>query len=82
MPIKWLEIGWGGSKIQELKFDNIFLTDESPVNKENSILGIKVQNQMFMNSIKFYRRFSWIYGGFDCKKKNVFKSIWALLGRN
>ena len=39
MPIKWLEIGWGSSKIQELKFDSIFFTDESPVNKENSILG-------------------------------------------
>jgi len=35
MPIKWLEIGWGGSQIQELKFNNIFLTDESPVDKEN-----------------------------------------------
>jgi hypothetical protein len=69
MPIKWLEIGWGGSKIQELKFDSIFLTDESPVAKKNSILRKKVQNQMFMDSIKFYWRFNWIYGGFDCKKK-------------
>jgi hypothetical protein len=25
-----LEIGWGGSKIQKLKFDNIFLTDKEP----------------------------------------------------
>jgi hypothetical protein len=41
MPIKLLEIGWGGSKIQELKFDNIFLTDESPVTKKNSILRKK-----------------------------------------
>jgi hypothetical protein len=31
------KIGWGGSKIQRLKFDSILLTDESPVNKENSI---------------------------------------------
>jgi hypothetical protein len=54
MPIKWLEIGWGGSKIQELKFNSIFLTDESHVDKKNSIWGRKVQNQMFMNSIKFY----------------------------
>jgi hypothetical protein len=23
---------------------------------------------MFMDSIKFYWRFNWIYGGFDCKK--------------
>jgi hypothetical protein len=69
MPIKWLEIGWGGSKIQELKFDSIFLTDESHVDKKNSIWGRKIQNQMFMNSIKFYWRFNWIYGGFDYKKK-------------
>jgi hypothetical protein len=68
VPIKWLEIGWGGSKIQELKFDIIFLTGESPVDKKNSILGRKIQNQMFMDSIKFYLRFNWIYGGFDCKK--------------
>jgi len=35
---KKAKIGWGGSKIQELKFDSIFLTGESPVDKENSIL--------------------------------------------
>jgi hypothetical protein len=23
---------------------------------------------MFMDSIKFYPRFNWIYRGFDCKK--------------
>jgi hypothetical protein len=28
------KIGWGGSKIQRLKFDGILLTDESPVDKE------------------------------------------------
>jgi hypothetical protein len=32
-----------------------------------------VQNQMFMDSIKFYWRFNWIYGGFD-RKKNWFLS--------
>jgi hypothetical protein len=68
MPIKWLEIGWEGSKIQELKFDSISLIDESLVDKENSILRKHIQNQMFTNSIKFYLRFNWIYGGFDCKK--------------
>jgi hypothetical protein len=68
VPIKWLEIGWRGSKIQELKFDIIFLTGESLVDKKNSILGRKIQNQIFMDSIKFYLRFNWIYGGFDCKK--------------
>jgi hypothetical protein len=48
------KIGWGGLKIQRLKFDGISLTDESPVDEENSIWGRKVQNQMFMDSIKFY----------------------------
>jgi hypothetical protein len=67
-PIKWLEIGWESSKIQELKFDSIFLTHDSRVDKENSMWGRKVQNQMFMDSIKFYLRYNWIYGGFDCKK--------------
>jgi hypothetical protein len=52
-----------------LKFDSIFLTGESPVNKENSIWGRKVQNQMFTDPIKSYLRFNWIYGVFDCKKK-------------
>ena len=61
--IKWLGIGWGGSEIQELKFDS-----KNPVDKENSIWWRKIQNQMFMDSIKFYPRFKWIYRGFDCKK--------------
>jgi hypothetical protein len=34
---KWSKIGWGGLKIQRLKFDSILLTGESPVDKENSI---------------------------------------------
>jgi hypothetical protein len=34
---KWLKIGYGGSKIQRLKFDSILLTDESHVDKQNSI---------------------------------------------
>jgi hypothetical protein len=71
MPIKWLEIGWGGLKIQELKFDSILLTNESLVDKENSIWGRKAQNQMFMNLIKFYWRFNWIYGRFDWKEIKV-----------
>jgi hypothetical protein len=49
-----------------LKFDGIFFTGESPVDKENSIWGRKVQNQIFMDSIKSYLRFNWIYGVFDC----------------
>jgi len=55
-------------KCKRLKFDSIFLTDESLVDKENSIWGRKVQNQMFMDSIKSYLRFNWIYGVFDYKK--------------
>jgi hypothetical protein len=39
-------------KIWRLKFDSISLTDESPTDKENSIWGRNVQNQMFMDSIK------------------------------
>jgi len=40
-------------KCKRLKFDS-----ESPVDKENSILERKVQNQMFMDSFKFYLRFN------------------------
>jgi hypothetical protein len=54
MPKQWPKIGWESSKIQGLTFDNILLTDDSSVGKENSIWGRKVQNQMFMDSIKFY----------------------------
>jgi len=48
------KIGWGGLKIQRLKFDSILLTDVSPVDKENSIGERKVHDQIFMDSIKFY----------------------------
>jgi len=34
---KWLKIGWGGSKIQILKFDSIFSTNENFVGRENLI---------------------------------------------
>jgi hypothetical protein len=40
--------------------------------------GRKVQNQMFMDLIKFYLRFNWIYGGFGYKK-NWFLSQFKLL---
>jgi hypothetical protein len=79
MSIKWLEISWGGSKIQELKFDSIFLTDESPVDKKNLIWGRKVQNQRFMHSIKFYQGFNWVYGGFDWKKNWVLSQFRLLV---
>jgi hypothetical protein len=51
---KLLKSGWGGLKLQKLKFDGISLTDESPVDEENLIWERKVQNQMFMYSFKFY----------------------------
>jgi len=67
---------WGGLKIQRLKFDSILLTNDSPVDEENSIWGRKIQNQMFMGSIKCYWRFNWIYGEFDCKKID----FWSYFG--
>jgi hypothetical protein len=65
-----------------LKFDGIVLTDEGPIDKENSIWERKVHNHMYKDSIKFYWMFNWIYGGYDCKETLFFKSFWALIGRN
>jgi len=46
-------------KYEMVKFNSIFFTDKSPVDKENSIFEKKyIQNQMFMDSIKFYLRFN------------------------
>jgi hypothetical protein len=46
-------------KCKRLKFDSLSLTEESPIDKKNSILKKKhIQNQMFMDSIKFYLRFN------------------------
>ena len=53
--------------MQRLKLASISLTNESPVDKENLIFKKYIQNQMFMDSIKFYWGFNWIYGGFDWK---------------
>ena len=61
-------------KCKRLKFES-----GSPVDKENSIWGRKVQNQIFMDSIKFYPRFNWIYGGFDCKKIDLLSQFRLLL---
>jgi hypothetical protein len=75
----WKMIEIGDSKIQELKFwQYIFYWWES-WDKENSIWERKVQNQMFMDSIKFYPRFNWIYGGFDCKKIDFLSQFRLLL---
>ena len=60
---------WGGSKMQRLKFNSISLTDESLVNKKKLNLKKHIQNQMFVDSIKFYLKFNWINEGFDYKKK-------------
>jgi len=54
--------------MQRLKFNSILLTNESHVDKKNSIFKKYIQNQMFMDSIKFYWGFNRIYGGFDWKK--------------
>ena len=34
---------------------------------------------MFMDWIKFYPRFNWIYGGFDCKKIDLLSQFRLLL---
>jgi len=45
-------------KYKMVKFDSIFFTDESLVDKKNLIFEKYIQNQMFMDSIKFYLRFN------------------------
>ena len=57
--------------MQGVKFYSIYLTEESPVGRENLIWREKGQNLMFMDSIGFYWRFIWIYRGFDCKENWV-----------
>jgi len=52
-----------------------FFIDEGSIDKENSFWGRKIQNQMFKDPIKFYWRFNWIYGGFDCKKNYIFSQF-------
>jgi hypothetical protein len=51
---------------------------KSPVDKENWIWRRKVQKQIYIDSIKFYWRFNWIYEGFDCKK-NWLKKLKTLI---
>jgi hypothetical protein len=72
MPKNYQKLVEEVQKCKRLKFNSISLTDESTIDKENSILKKYIQNQMFMDSIKFYLRFNWIYRGFDCNK------IWFL----
>jgi len=58
-------------KVKKYKDWNLivyFFTDEDPIDKENSIWGRKVQNQMFKDSIRFCWKINWVYEGFDYKK--------------
>jgi len=73
---KWC---WNAEKMPKLVEEIQKLDSENPADKENSIWGRKVQNQMFMDSIKFYPRFNWIYGGFDCKKIDFLSQFRLLL---
>jgi hypothetical protein len=57
--------------MQGVKFYSIYLTEKSPVGRENLIWREKGQNWMFMDSIGFYWRFIWIYRGLDCKENWV-----------
>ena len=66
--------------MQKSKFDIIFFfTDESFIDKENSSWEKKVQNKMFIDSIKFYSRFNWIYGRYDCKKIDFLSQLRLIL---
>ena len=67
MP-KIAKIGWEGSKMQKVEIWQYIFNWWEPCWQKNSILKKYIQNQMFMDSMKFYPRFNWIYGGFDCKK--------------
>jgi len=62
-----------------LKFDSLSLVNESPVDKENPISKKYVQNKMFMDSIKLYPRFNWIYRWFDYKKIDLLSQFRLLL---
>jgi len=58
MPKNYQKLVEEVQKCKRLKFNSISLTDESTIDKENSILKKYIQNQMFMDSIKFYLRFN------------------------
>ena len=53
------------------KFDNVFLIDEDPIDKENSIWGGKFKIECLRTQLEF-SSFNWFYWGFNCKK------IWFL----
>jgi hypothetical protein len=55
-------------KNSKIKIWQYILQMKSPVDKEKFNLRKKIQNQMFMDLIKFYWRFNWIYIWFDYKK--------------
>ena len=67
--------------MQRLKFDSISLTNESLVDKENLIFKKYIQNQMFMDSIKFYWGFDWKKNWVLCQFRLLLEEI-KVLGSN
>ena len=57
------------------KFDNVFSTNEDLISKENSIWGEKFKFGCLRTQLDFFKRFIWIYWGFNCKKNWFLKSI-------
>jgi len=55
------------------------LTMRALLIRKIQIWGRKFQNQIFMDSIKFYPRFNSIYGGFDCNKIEFWSQFRFLL---
>ena len=57
-------------KNTKIKINSILLTDESPIDKENSIWGRNIQNQSFINSIKFIKDLIEFIKGLIARKIN------------
>jgi hypothetical protein len=73
-----VKIGLGGSKMQKVKIWRYILLMRALGTRKIQFFK-KIQNQMFMDSIKFYLRFNWIYRGFDCKKIDLLSQFRLLL---
>jgi len=75
------KIGWGGSKLQRLKFNSIFWL-------MRALLTEKIQFEEEMSKIKcLWTQLNFIQGLIEfinslIARKLIFKSIWALIGRN
>jgi hypothetical protein len=66
---KKAKIGRGGLKMQNVEIWQYIVDWWEPCwQKKFNFEKKYIQNQMFIDSIKFYLRFNWIYRGFDCKK--------------